>query len=230
MLLLPLGVAVVAAVGWAAWQWERRHRQALATLAAERGWDYSSSDDSWADAFGGAPFGTGSRRQADNVLQGRVDGREMVAFDYRYETYSTDGNGSRHTRVHRYAVCAVLLPAPVPTLELRPETVLTRLGGALGLPDVDLESEAFNRRYRVTSREPRFAYDVLHPRTMELLLTGEPRNLRLSGRDAVTWAAGRQTPAQVLAQLDVLTTLVGGVPSYVWTDRGATPRAPEAAP
>jgi hypothetical protein len=230
VLLPPLGLAAVAGAGWLTLQWEQRHRRALAALAEQRGWTFTASDDSWTAAFPGTPFGTGRRRRARNVLYGVVDGRETVAFEYSFSTVSGDGNGNQQARTHRFAVAAVLLPEAVPTVELGPRTVLSRLASALGAGDVELESEDFHRRYRVAAHDPRFASDVLHPRTMEQLLAGAPAHPRLAGRDALTWDAGRQTPARVLHQLETLTAVVGGIPSYVWTDRGAGPRAPGAPP
>ena len=108
---------------------------------------------------------TTARRQ--NVLTGVYRGRGMVAFDYSYETHSTDSQGHRSTSTHRYAVCSLGLPAPVGTVEIVPEGLLGRLGTALGMPDVELESEDFNRALPGAARDPKLAYDLLPPRTME---------------------------------------------------------------
>jgi hypothetical protein len=142
----------------------------------------------------------------------------MVAFDYSYETSSTDSKGHRSTTTHRYSVCALALPAPLPGLELSPESVLTRFAGAIGFGDVELESEDFNRHYRVSARNPKFAYDVLNPRTMEALLARPALHLRLLDADAVCWESGRQEPAELLERLATLEVLVAGIPSYVWSD------------
>lgn len=221
MLLVPLALAGVGVVAWAVWLWEAKHREALQLLARQRGWTLVERDDDAARGLPGAPFGRGSRRKAKHVLRGAWGGRSFLAFDYSYETYSTDANGNRSTQTHRFAVCALALPAAVPELELTGENALTRIGGALGLPDLELESEAFNRRYRVCADDPRFAYDVLHPRTIEALLARPTTNVRMSGYAAVSWCKGRQTPELVLATLDHLAVLVDGVPDWVWRDRSA---------
>ena len=50
--------------------------------------------------------------------------------------------------------------------------MLSYLGDAIGLTsDVQLESEDFNRRFRVKSHDPAFASAVLNPRVMESLMT-----------------------------------------------------------
>jgi hypothetical protein len=219
VLLVPLGLAVVGLVGWAVWQWEVKHREALQLLAQQRGWSLAARDDGVARGFTGTPFGRGSSRKAKHVLRGSWQGRSFIAFDYSYETSSSDAKGNRSTQTHRFAVCALALPAPVPGLELTGENALTRIGGALGLPDLELESEAFNRRYRVHAADPRFAYDVLHPRTIQALLDRPTTNVRMSGDAVVSWDKGRQTPEHLLATLDHLAVLVDGVPDWVWRDR-----------
>lgn len=215
--LVVLAVGVVCLVGWAAYRWEAKHREALATLAAARGWTLTERDDDVLDGFSGTPFGRGSRRRARHVLRGTHRGRPLLAFDYSFQTTTTNGKTTQ-TQTHRFAVCALGLPATVPALELTAENVLTRLGGAIGFPDLELESEDFNRRYRVGTADARFAYDVLHPRTMAALLARPVCNVRMHGDAVVSWDSGRQTPEHLLAVLDHLCLLVDGVPDWVWRD------------
>lgn len=220
--LVALVVLLMAGlVGWVYLRAKRR-RELLHQYATSQGWNWVARDDSWTQRFAGTPFGTGDHCRADNVLQGTVGGRPMVAFDYSYQTHSSDSEGQR-TTTHRFAFCALQLPASVPKLELVPEGVLGRIGTALGMQDVELESEDFNRRYRVRCDQPKFAYDVLSPRTMAALLTRPALHLRLARTDALCWDSGRHSPAQLLARLDALCVLLDGVPAYVWTDlRGHT--------
>jgi hypothetical protein len=223
-MLLLVGAALVAAgvIAYLLYKAEQKRRHLLQSFAQSSGWTYIARDDSWADRFVGEPFGRGDDRRVSNILAGRHHDHDMVAFDYSYETSSTDSKGHRHTTTHRYAVCVLRLPVPLPGLELSPESVLTRFAGALGFDDVELESEDFNRRYRVAAREPKFAYDVLHPRTMEALLARPPLHLRLVGADAVCWESGRLEATDLLERLSTLEIVVGGIPSYVWSDNGFT--------
>ena len=224
VLLVVLGIAVVIAVGVYAYQADKKRRAALQAFALSNGWTYSAADDSWCNRFAGSPFGDGDHRRSRNVLQGQHNGVPMVAFDYSYETHSTDSKGNRTTTTHRYAVCALQLPAPLPLLELSPESVLTRVAGALGVPDIELESEDFNRRYRVKAHDRKFAYDVLNPRTMQALLSRPAQHMRLLDVDAICWENGRLAPVELIARLSTLQTLITGIPSFVWSDhREATP-------
>ena len=218
VLLLLLAIAVVGVVAYLSWQADQKRRQLLQGYAMSNGWTYTARDDSWADRFAGEPFGQGDHRQAKNVLAGAYGRRQMVAFDYSFQTHSTDSKGHRSTTTHRYAICALRLPTALPTLELSPESVLTRFAGALGLDDVQLESEDFNRTYRVAAGNPKFAYDVLNPRTMQALLGRPALHMRLFGVDAVCWESGRLAPTELLARLSTLSILIDGIPSFVWSD------------
>jgi hypothetical protein len=222
--LLPL-LAVLAlggAVAWLFWHLEQQRRARYRAWADEHGWAYTPRDDSLVERFDGEPFGRGSSRRATHVLRGSYEGREAVAFDYRYVTRSGSGD-QQQTQTHRFTVCALRLPAALPRLQLTGENVLTRMAGALGLDDIELESEDFNRRYRVSCDDRRFAYDVLHPRAMEQLMAVPALNLRLSGADALSWERGSTRLDDLPARLAVLAEVVEGIPSYVWSDREGAP-------
>jgi hypothetical protein len=226
IVLLVVGLCALGAVAYFAYQADKKRRAALQAYALSSGWTYTARDDSWCERFVGSPFGEGDDRRASNVLQGQYEGTAMVAFDYQYETHTTDSKGNRTTTTHRYAVCSLRLPAPLPGLELSPESALTRLAEHLGFDDVELESEDFNRLYRVKARNPKFAYDVLNPRTMAALLGRPALHMRLLDLDAVCWESGRLAPAELLARLSTLKLLIGGIPSFVWSDQsppGGTP-------
>lgn len=218
--LLPLLVlVVVGGIAWYGWQQAKKRREIFHSFALSQGWTWTGRDDQWTSRFQGDPFGEGDHRKAANVLQGSYRGRQMVAFDYSYQTHSSNGQGGQSTQTHRYAVCVLQLPTWLPRFQLTPESFLGRVGTMLGMQDVELESEDFNRRYRVRCEDPKLAYDVLPPRTMELLLRRPALHLRLAGADALCWESGTHSPVQLLARLDTLAALIDGIPPYVWNDR-----------
>jgi hypothetical protein len=217
-LLLAIGIAVVVAVAVISYRLDKKRRALLQAFALSNGWTYLASDDSWCERFDGTPFGEGDNHKARNILHGAYQGTDMVAFDYSYDTHSTDSKGHRSTTTHRFAVCALDLPASLPGLELSPESLFTRFGNAIGFDDVELESEDFNRQYRVNAQDAKFAYDVLNPRTMEALLSRPALHMRLLDADAVCWSSGRLDPVELLARLSTLQLVVAGIPSFVWSD------------
>jgi len=223
--LVVLGLAVVVTVAVLGWRMEQKRRERVLAFALGRAWLYEAEDPSLVDAFPGEPFGEGDSRRARTVLRGREAGREFVAFDYSYETHTNTSKG-RSTTTHRFAVCAVPLPVPLGVVEVRPEGLVSRAADAIGVSsDLELESEDFNRRFRVGARNAKLASDVLPPRTMEYLVA-QPREVvpafRLSGGHLVAWRTGRLEPMEVVTTCAVLDRVLDGVPSFVWRDAGQT--------
>lgn len=224
--LIVIALVVAAAFAYLRWRFEQRRRAALASFALSKGWLYAASDARLVDAWTGPPFGEGDHRKAVNVLTGTASGMPLTAFDYSYQTHSTDSRGHRSTTTHRYAVCALRLPAYLPPLSVTHDNVFLRIGEALGLADdVQLESEDFNRRFRVQARDRKFATDVLSPRTMELLLARRPLRWRITGADIVCWDDGELSPTGILEVSSTLAAVVAGIPSFVWRDAGLQPGA-----
>lgn len=215
LLVVPGAVLGAVALGGFALRVEQQRLAALRALARQRGWDLVARDDVWADAFEGEPFGRGHSRRAQHVLTGTCGGRDLVAFDHSFRTTSTDGQGRRQTRTHRFAVAALRLPVAVPLVEVEAAGWLPRVLDR----GIELESEEFNARYRVRADDPRLAYDLLPARTMQLLLDRPDVSLRLLGGCAVTWEEGRLHADELVARLDTVTAVLDAVPDWVWRDR-----------
>ena len=214
-------IPVAGFLAYRSWQQDQRRKQLIRTWAAKNTYSYEAEDDGWCERWNGDPFGEGDHRRAQNVVNGATARRPFIAFDYSYETHSTDGRGNSSTQTHRYAVTAVQLPNFLPTLQVTPENVLTRIGHALGLDDIDLESEDFNRKFRVHCNDRKFASDVLTPRTMQALLARPAVSWRISGTDILTWSEGRMTPLLVTQAASTLELVVDGIPSFVWKDHSS---------
>jgi hypothetical protein len=54
-----------------------------------------------------------------------------------------------------------------------------KIAGAVGFDDIDFESAEFSKRFHVKSPDKKFAYDVIHPRTMEFLLSSGGPSLEI---------------------------------------------------
>jgi hypothetical protein len=229
VLLFAAGVVLLLAVGVIGYVLEQKRRDRLMQWCVNRGWSYLGEDPSLVGRWTGAPFGQGERRRARNVIHGSVasgaeKGRPFTAFDYSYETYTTDSKGNRTTSTHRFGVYAVALPAYLPTLQVTREGAFRRLAGAMGLMrDIELESEDFNRAFSVRAADPKFASDVLSPRTMEFLLTVPDLQWRIEGTSILCWDTGRMQPEQIVVATAVLDRVTDGIPGFVWKDHGYNP-------
>jgi hypothetical protein len=231
--LEDIGLVVIAAsavAGWAAWWFlsrlaERRRRAALAAYAASRGWSFVAEDDAWAAMADGEPFGDGHDRQARYIMRGRYDSLRSVVFDYRWTT----GVGKHETQ-HRAGVYALTVPVALPRVHIRPERMTDMAARLFGGQDIDLESEDFNRAFRVRADDARFAYDLLNPRTMEILLSVQGLVVQVSDRWVIATSEGGLDLEPVDYVLALLAGMVERLPDFVWTDRGARPPSARKRP
>ena len=217
-LVLLASAPLAAYLAYRGWKQEQKRREQLLVWASANGYAFAPEDDSWCERWNGNPFGEGDHRRARNVVTGTIGDKPFAAFDYSYETHSTDSKGNRTTTTHRYVVCSLQLPTHLPMLQVTPEGFFTRIGNVLGLDDIELESEDFNRRFRVHANDRKFASDVLSPRTMQALLDRPDLSWRIQGVDILSWEDGRLSPLGAVAMTSAMQTVVNGIPSFVWKD------------
>ena len=173
-------IALVALAAYFSWLAAKKRREAMHALASELGWRFfpdrdSSHDDEYAHF---EIFRRGHSRTAFNTMVGdlEIDGRRFPAKagDFRYKRTSGSGK-NRRTTTYTFTYLILHLPfATTPDLVIRREGFFDKLAGAFGFDDIDFESEEFSRKFHVKSPDRRFAYDVVHPRMMELLLEANP--------------------------------------------------------
>ena len=221
--LLIIGFVIVAgAIAYFSWLSAKKRREALAALAAQRGWHYEQRDDRWCQAFDGSPFGQGHNRKATNVLSGEYDGRPFVAFDYVYYTTetSTDSQGHTTTReeAHHFGITGLDMGVPFPALEVTPEGMLGRFIGRITNRDIELESEDFNRAFTVHCPDRKFAFDVLHPRMMEYLLTHRDEAFRFDRAWILSVNSGNAKIEEIEPRLALINGIVDQIPEFVWKE------------
>jgi hypothetical protein len=200
----------------------KKRREGLAAFATSRGWTYTESDPSLLGRFEGEPFGVGDDRQAFNVLRGTAHDRPFVVFDYSYVTTSTSTDANGHTKTdrttHVFSVVAVNTGVVMPALSVEPEGMVSRFWGRLTNSDIELESEDFNRAFRVTCPNRRFASDVLHPRMMELVLQWPELAWRFDADSLLAVRSGNHDVAEIDAKLAALDAILDTVPEFVWKE------------
>ncbi|WP_433163326.1 hypothetical protein [Kribbella sp. CA-247076] len=226
VLLVPIAFVVALGVFYLNHLAAKKRRELFAGFAAQQGWSYQPADDSLAHRWAGTPFRTGDNWRVKNVLSGAFDGRPMVAFDYSYQTHSTNSKGRRTTTTHKFGVVVLQLPGALPHLEVTHEGIF---GGAVanvfGFGDLEFESDQFNRTFRVKADDERFGHAVVTPRMMELLLARGEIGWRIEGNSLIGWDQGAHEPAEVMNRLSLLQQVVAQVPPYVWKDyAGVDPR------
>lgn len=194
-----------------------KRREELAALAGRLGWTFQHVKD-WGMEDRYSQFRClrqGSNRYAYNILSGQYEGHPLCAFDYHYETYSTDSKGRRSTHHHYFSALVLDTGLPLHPLVIRPEGFFDRIGEFFGLDDIDFESTEFSRAFHVTSPDRRWAFDVIHQATMEFLLAAPRFNLELAGPRVVAYRSSCFTPGDFEAAAHITTGIINRLPNYL---------------
>ena len=163
----------------------------------------------------------GFGHETEKVIRGNNDGLPIDAFIHRWKTRRTesytDSEGRSRTRTvtenHSEVVTAVNLPFSLPMLSIE---------GGWGGDKVRFESEEFNDRFTVRTSAPKFAYDVIHPRTMEWLMADPPPGFKIEGQ-VMQFSVSQHDTEQIGACADFAHAFFARVPSFVWKDLQITP-------
>ncbi|GAB3948089.1 hypothetical protein GCM10029976_078540 [Kribbella albertanoniae] len=107
---------------------------------------------------------------------------------------------------------ALSLPVALPPLTVSKDSVLP------GVNDIELESQAFNERFRVQADDQRFASALLQPRLMAWLLQNPELQWHLAGDALVSWGYGEVAPADILTRLEAMAGVIDRIPPFVLTD------------
>lgn len=216
-----IAVIAVVVIGGALVYQHLAHKKKVAAFtayAAQRGWQYTEKDNSLVDRYEGHPFGGGHSRRARHVLRGRHRDRDVLVFEYVFK--ETTGSGDdRKTETYYFTVAALATPAPRPKLEVTREGLGRKLLGFVGIRDLQLESEEFNKTFHIKTEDDKFAYDILHPRMMEWMLADHrPRTIpfRFERADLLTWRPGEIDLSKVDELVGYVCDIMDRTPSFVW--------------
>jgi hypothetical protein len=211
-----VGCAVL--VGWliarlgGPWVDRAQARLAREQAGAERyGWHPGTDADGQLHAAGCRIFAPDG--QLRRILVGEYQGRRIRMAEF---VHTTRGRYLPTTWVNH--LIAIELPARLPDLAVGSEAVVGDGTVEPGMVRVEVESEAFNRRFRVVGADERYGSAMLHPRMMEWLLDRPPLDLRVSGSLVVASAAKPWTVPRALTALPVLSGFVDLIPPFVLSD------------
>jgi hypothetical protein len=189
-----------------------RRRRELAAWARSRGLRFNSGrDDAMEDRFPEfSCLQRGSRRYAYNLIHGEWSGRKTTAFDYHYETSSGDSTTHHH-------FSAVILGSELPLKELfiRPEGFFDRIKESVGFDDIDFESAEFSRRFYVKARDRKWAYDVIHARTMEFLLSKPEFTIEFGTYSVIAYRSSTFHISEFESAAEVIRGILDRMPEYL---------------
>ena len=217
LIFIPFLLLIIAVAVWGAYAAAQRRKE-LAAWCARRGFTFSADRDrSFMERYPNFDcFRKGDQdRYAYNIMTGRWGERPLIAFDYHYETVSTDSKGRRTTHSHHFSGVILHSALPLKPLFIRPEGFFDKVTEFFGHDDIDFESAEFSRKFYVRSPDRRWAYDVIHQRTMEFLLSQPTFTIEFDGPHALAFRGGTFGVAEFEQAADVIAGVLDRLPDYL---------------
>ncbi len=157
----------------------------------------------------------GLGRYAYNRVRGMMGDAPFEAFDYHYETTSTDSKGNTQTHHHHFSAAIIEAPARLKPLFIRKEGFFDRVSRAVGFDDIDFESAEFSDTFFVKAKDRKWAYDVVSQRTMELLLKMPHYRIEISGPHIAVYRSKRFKPEEFGTAVYLAKQILEGIPKDV---------------
>lgn len=215
VLIAWLALRLIGRREWRLHGHQKAVAEAVRTVASARDWDLRRRDEALEQGWSRPPFA--QLRNAGASPSARGDGpygESGVAYlegdVIRRGTFPT---------VFTSRLAWTTLPGALPTIHFVREGWANRLAVALGGRDVDVESDDFNRRWRVLTDDPRAAHAVLSPAVIDILNGVADLDLALTfdGGRALVWDDSSDADVELGARLVLVERLVRAIPDFVVT-------------
>ena len=212
-------IAVIIIVGgYFGYLSNKKRREAMLALAAKYGLQFNPGHDR--NIARGYNFldklRAGSNRYAFNVLSGQFKDNDILAFDFHYETHSSNSKGQRQTHHHYFSFFILNMPIIFPELKIGREGFFSKIGQALGFDDIDFESHEFSRKFCVRSKDKKFAYDFCNAQMIEYLLANEDLTIEVENHALAISFDRRLNPEQIEMNLERLVKVRSLIPNYLF--------------
>jgi hypothetical protein len=208
------------------WRLKRRgeRQRALMLLCDRAGLEFAPMDLAPDTAWLPFPMFGRSRSGTENVVWGRTRGPGIRVFDLWF----VDEEGEQPLAPREYRTCAVVpISASCPRLRIEPRDLTDEARVLVGMREIRLELEAFNRRFVVETEDERFAIAFLEQRMMEALL-GLPRSVSVeTNEDVMLLTSPLLPPVDVLRLFDAAVELSERIPRSLGS---LFPKRPDRAP
>ena len=220
--LIILVITVVATAIWLAVREQAclrdRRRRELAELARANGLKFFPEND-YSLGFRYQPFKwlqQGNNRYGCNIMVGTSGQRVMCGFDYHSDTNAASSHGLHPGRQDRFSAVVVDAGFPLKPLFIRPQRLFDKVTEFVGLDAIDFESTEFSQRFAVKSPDRRWAYDVLHQKTMELMLDYPQFHIDFQGTQVAAYSGHTEfSPGEFESALNLVTGILDNLPESV---------------
>jgi hypothetical protein len=211
-------VLVIIAVLIAFWRYDRarKRRAAMVETAARREWAYTDEDPSLVGILPGKPFHQGDNRRVTQVVRGRYDDRDLLAFEHSYETTSNSTNNGTVTTTTEHSVVALSIGTALPALTIAPDGALSRLHDKLTGAELEIGEEVFDRAFQIEVADPAYARDLLVPEVRTALLRFPDRTWRIEGDWIWVIRSGHADADEIEPVLHAQQSVLATIPDIVW--------------
>jgi len=217
LLLAAIAVAVVIALTLSAHLYYQREA-GFARVATSLGLRFSERDTSSVRQLDFPLFHEGNGTESGNLVSGTLRGTPVAAFDFAYWTERRDAKGFTHREYHRFLCAVTDIAASCAALSIEHRGLLGQVAGALGLDGVQFESDAFDRAYRVTCDDRRFASALVDPAMIAWLLDAPSPVLFQTVGTHLLAAAEDRRPEAIPGLLHALLDFRAHVPAFVTSE------------
>ena len=220
--IIILVITVVATAIWLAIREQTclrdRRRQELAGWAQSNGLKFLPEND-YSLGFRYEPFKClqqGNNRYGCNIMVGTSGHRVMCGFDYHSETNAASSHGLHPGRQDHFSAVVVDAGFPLKPLSIRPQGLLDKVTEFVGFDGIDFESAEFSQRFAVKSPDRRWAYDVLHQKTLELMLDCPRFHVDFQGTQVAAYSGHAEFSAgEFELALNLVTGILDNLPESV---------------
>ena len=211
-IFIVLIIIAIAAIAVLAYRHDQKRRSLLRAWARSKGLTvHGQSRRGWEKEYPAFKLlDRGRHRHSSLHVEGEVDGSRVRCLDYRYTT----GSG-KNRRTHRYSIVLMDTGTPVIPLAIRHEHIFDKVGEFFGHDDIDFESSEFSRRFHVSAADRKWAYDVIHPRTMDYLLQAPSVTIEFGFLEIAVYQGGSLSGEKCQVGLKVAREMLDLVPADV---------------
>lgn len=215
--LVAVGVCVALGLVLIPWLMAQRGGETIESVAARHGLQHSAVDPFGCTRVAFPLFRKGDGRTTEHVVwRERPDGLATRAFHFSYYVETKDDFGGVH-RSHTHFSCVMAqVDGAWPEVSITREGLMEKALDLVGLGDIELESDEFNRRFALRSPDRRFAVTLVDARMIDLLLSTDAQfGFFVKGR-WVLLVSDPVDPPLVPALMRLAETFVDTIPRVVY--------------
>lgn len=201
ILIIGAIVAFVLLIIGSAWWFEKKRTESLQQAATEMGLEFLPGGDAGLkDRLASFRLGSlGRARKCKNVISGDTGDIRITIFDYRYTT----GSGKQQRTTVQTVSMLESDQLDVPSFSLRPENLLDRIGGALGLQqDIDFdEYPEFSKRYLLQGADESAIRAFFHSELIAAVMQKKNLCVEAAPGQVIVYQAGKKQSADRVRDL-----------------------------